>query len=203
MSPKRHRALSCLFVWLLVLSVPLGLLAGIGLPWWQRMQALEEQIDSRKDRIQRYQNLIASLPQLRAILKQERSNQQFKTFYYRAQTAALAGAQLQRTLQKMVSDTGARLINTQFLPAQKEEQPPRVHIRTQIQGDTQALRNLLLAIENAKPFLFIDQMSVRSSARRVAQRRTARNRRTAKKPKLQWQLTIRLDLFGYALENTR
>ncbi len=199
----RRRARSCIFVWFLVLSVPLGLLAGIGGPWWQRMQVLEEQIENRKAQIQRYQARIAALPQLRALLKQERSNQLFKTFYYRAKTPALAGAQLQRSLQQMVSDAGARLINTQFLPARKKEQPPRVHIRTQIQGDTRALRDLLLAIENAKPFLFIDQMSVRSSARRVSSRRTLGKRRRAAERKIQWQLTVRLDLFGYVLENAQ
>jgi general secretion pathway protein M len=102
----------------------------------------------------------------------------------------------------MVRESGARLINAQFLPAGAEEQPPRVRIRTQFQGETEALLDVLLQIEQARPFLFVDQISVRASARRAAVRpnRRLRGRRAPPSARQnQGQLTIRLDVFGYAL----
>jgi general secretion pathway protein M len=79
----------------------------------------------------------------------------------------------------------------------EEEQPQRVRIRTQLQGTTDELLDVLYRIESARPFLFVDQMSIRSTSprrstirRRVSQRRVEQN---------VGQLTVRLDIFGYIL----
>lgn len=202
MSPAKNRRTACLLAWSVVILTPLALLLGIGLPWWDRVGALDERIASQQDQMARYQNLLATLPQLRAELARERENKAFKAFYYEAETPALAGAQLQRQLQEMVGSAGARLINAQFLPGGAEEQPPRVRIRTQLQGETDALLDLLLAVEQARPFLLVDQMSVRSTARRnVRTARTRRGRRVPVRNQSQGQLTIRLDVYGFSLGN--
>lgn len=197
MKAGSRKRLSCLLAWLAAVLLPLGTLLGIGIPWWERTQDLDRQIDTREEQIFRYRRLITSLPQLKTELEQERSNEEFKAFYYEAETPALAGAQLQRELKELVSGAEARLINAQFLPAGAEEQPPRVHIRTQLQGKTDALLDLLFEIEQARPFLFVDQMSVRSSTRRRSTR--SRRRRARTNARSQGELTIRLDVFGYSL----
>jgi general secretion pathway protein M len=138
---------------------------------------------------------------MRAELDKERSNEDFKAFYYDAETPALAGAELQRELQDMVRAAGARLINTQFLPAGADEQPPRVRIRAQFQGTTESLLDVIYRIEQARPFLFVDQLSVRASARRVERpnSRVRGRRAPVRNVEPQGQLTVRLDVFGYAL----
>jgi general secretion pathway protein M len=197
--PQRRRT-ACILAWSVVVVIPLALLLGVGMPWWARVSELDERIAAQLDQVARYQGLLASLPRLRAELEQERSNEDFKAFYYEAQTPALAGAQLQRELQDMVRGAGARLINAQFLPAGAEEQPPRVRIRTQLQGKTEALLDLLFAIEQARPFLFVDQLSVRSMTRRsIRPTRRVRGRRSPVVSQAEGQLTIRLDVYGYAL----
>jgi general secretion pathway protein M len=104
----------------------------------------------------------------------------------------------------MARDAGARVINAQFLPAGADEQPPRVRIRTQLQGKTESLLDLLFEVEQARPFLFVDQMSVRSTARRATRTvRRTRGRRRPIRTRPQDQLTIRLDVFGYALGEGR
>jgi general secretion pathway protein M len=196
----KRRQLACILAWSAAILLPVAVLSGIGIPWWQRVVELDTQIASREDQIVRYRRLLASLPQLRAELERERSNEEFKAFYYEAETPALAGAQLQRELQDIIRDAGARLINAQFLPGGADEQPPRVRIRTQLQGETDALLDVLFAIEQARPFLFVDQMSVRSTVRRTARTtRRVRGRRTPVRSQPQGQLTIRLDVYGFAL----
>ena len=192
---------TCVLAWVVAILLPGLLLVGLVWPLVQRNTELDAEIADRQEQIARYQRLLASLPRLRAELEQERSNEDVKAFYYDAETPALAGAQLQRELQAMVRDADARLINTQFLPAGAEERPPRVRIRTQLRGDTQDLLDLVYSIEQARPFLFVDQMSVRSTSRRATGRSSrVRGRRTpARNPNAQGELTIRLDIFGYAL----
>jgi general secretion pathway protein M len=197
MKPLKREHAACIIAWSAALLIPAAVILGIGLPWWDRLGELERKISANEQQLTRYQRLIASLPRLRAELEQERTNKEVKAFYYEAQTPALAGAQVQRELQEMVRDTGARLVNSQFIPAGAEEQPPRVRVRAQFQGETDDLLDVLFAIQQARPFLFVDQMSVRSTARR--QTRRLRGRRRVVRSQAQGQLTVRLDIYGYAL----
>lgn len=208
MTPTVTKRGACILAWSAVILIPLTIWLGLGLPWHERIGQQDTEISIHEDQILRYRRLLVSVPRLRAELDQERSNEDVKAFYYDAETPALAGAELQRELQDMVRSAGARLINTQFLPAGAEERPPRVRIRTQLQGDTAALLDVLFQIEQARPFLFVDQMSVRSTSRgaTAAQRNTrtrSRARRTPSRSKPPGQLTIRLDIFGYALGGTK
>jgi len=188
---------ACLLAWLVTLLVPVALLLGIALPWQKRMADLAQQTQETRGRIERYERLLATIPRLKAELDRERNNEDVKAFYFNAPTAALAGAQLQGTIQEMVQAAGARLVNSQFLPAEGDKQPPKVSIRAQIQGDTQALLDVLYSIEQARPFLFVDQLSVRSTTRR--ERRDRRNPGENPSVQTRQELTIRLDVFGYAL----
>ena len=193
----------CLLVWSLLLLLPLALVLAIGLPWWQRMQALDAQIDTSRDQLQRLQRMVATLPALRAELAREQANDDFKAFYFDAATPALAGAQIQRQVQEMVNGVGARLISAQVLPVNPADQPPRVPLRIQLQGDTDQLLEVLYQIEDARPFLFVDQMSIRSMAQpnRRAVPARIRNRPGVRVPNQPTvgELTVRLDLFGFVL----
>lgn len=199
---SRRRELRCLTSWALALSIPLALVLAIGLPWWQQVQDLDEQIVRQRDQIVRYRRVLASLPSLKAALAEEQARDDYKAFYFDAATPALAGAQLQTEVQEMVRAAGARPVSTQVLPVKPDEQPPRVRIRTQLQGDTEALLDILFRIEQARPFLFVDQMSIRSTMPRARPSRRG-SRRPVRRPQRSQtqvgQLTVRLDIFGYAL----
>jgi general secretion pathway protein M len=185
----------------LALLIPLALVLAIGVPWWQKVRGMDEQIARERDQVVRYRRVLATLPALKAALAEEKAKDDYKAFYFDAATPALAGAQLQTDVQEMVREAGARPISTQVLPVKADEQPLRVRIRTQLQGDTEALLDILFRIEQARPFLFVDQMSIRSTTPRAAPaRRTSRRPVRRVGPQSQvGQLTVRLDIFGYAL----
>ena len=190
----------CVLGWLLLILVPSLVLASFLVPALVRMDRLDTAIEERRDELARYRRLIATLPNLRAELEQVRSNEDFKAFYFEASTPALAGAELQQKVQDIVTAAAGRLISTQLLPEQKDEHPPRVRIRAQIQGSTDTLTDVLYASEEARPFLFVDQVSVRSSARADLPdgvSRRARRTRAGVDPGA--ELTVRLDIFGFAL----
>lgn len=201
MSPNASGRLACVLAWGLALLLPILLVAAIALPWWQRMQGLDEQLARGADQLRRYQGLLATLPGLRAELEREQANDDYKAFYFDAETPALAGARLQSEVQDVVRAAGARPISTQILPVDKDEQPPRVRIRTQLQGTTDQLLDVLYRLEEARPFLFVDQMSIRSTTPRAApvRRNSRRVVRRAPSQAQVGELTVRLDIFGYSL----
>lgn len=198
-APKSTKIL-CVVGWAVLILVPALILGGIAIPWLQRVHELDSQIAESEDQLGRLRRLVATLPGLREELEKVSSNEDFKAFYFDAPTTALAGAELQRKVQDIVNEAKGRLISTQLLPERKDEHPTRVLVRTQIQGSTETLLDVLYQIELARPFLFIDQVSVRSSARPALPERRIRGR-AIRRPSVNQagELTVRLDIFGYAL----
>lgn len=194
MTLKLHPKIVCALVWLLLVMVPLLLLAGILLPWTSQIAELNTRIATGEDQLARYRRLLQTLPGLQAELEQVRSNDAFKAFYFNAPTPALAGAQLQSQVQTIVTAAKGSLVSTQLLPEEKSENPPRVRVRTQIQGSTETLLDVLHQIEQARPFLFVEQLSIRSSARPDL---PGAPRRMPRSPT--GELTVRLDIFGFTL----
>lgn len=204
MSKASNKKAVCLLGWVLVLLLPIAFIVGVIAPWINRIDTLDEQIATSQDQLHRYQRLLTRLPGLQAELEEVKTNEDFKAFYFNAATPALAGAGLQRKIQDIVRSADGRLISTQLLPEQKDEQPPRVRIRTQLQGSTETLLSVLYEIEQSRPFLFVDKVSIRSTARSAqpTRRQRARRSRRAAAPaaaQKKGELTVRLDIFGFAL----
>jgi general secretion pathway protein M len=203
---RASRGITCILAWIGVLSVPAALVFGIGLPWMEQVHALEQEIQLLDERMPRYHRLLGTLPGLQTELERVSNKEEFKDFYFEAKTPALAGAELQRTVKKMVEAAGGQVTSTQLLPSPGDEQPPKVRIRTQLKGTTDVLLDVLYQIEQARPFLFVEQLSVRAAAPRRRATRTRRSRRFRRAPRSrvpEGQLTVRLDVFGYALGDAR
>jgi general secretion pathway protein M len=190
----------CMLAWTLAVLVPLLALAAVAVPWLQRMGELNASIAAVEDQLLRYRRLVATLPTLRTELDRVNNNQDFKAFYFSAATPALAGAELQQKIQDIVSGAQGRLISTQILPEDEAEQPARVRLRTQIQGSTDTLLQVLYRIEESRPFLFVEQLSVRSSARPELPESLARGRPIRRPPVNEGgELTVRLDIYAFSL----
>lgn len=102
MSERTDHKGVCVLAWLGVLAIPLALVFAIGWPWLERVTALEQEIESLDERMVRHQGLLRALPGLQVELEQVNSNRDVKNFYFDAKTSALAGAELQRQVKKMV-----------------------------------------------------------------------------------------------------
>lgn len=200
MTPAARSNRYCAFVWTAAILLPVLLITALALPWMERVARLDGGIADGQDQLQRYRRLIATLPALRAELERVNNNQDFKAFYFEAATPALAGAELQRKVQDIVTAAKGRLISTQLLPEEKDEQPARVHLRTQIQGSTETLLEVLHQLDLARPFLFVEQVSIRSSARPDLPEQTPQGRPIRRQAGNEaGELTVRLDIFGFTL----
>ncbi|MBK1722107.1 type II secretion system protein GspM [Thiocystis violacea] len=195
-SPK----VRCTLVLAALVIIPLLLIAALAIPWASRVSGLNETIAEHQDQLSRYRRLVQSMPALRAELEQVRNNDAFKAFYFEAPTQALAGAQLQSQVQDIVNAASGRLISTQILPEDKKDDPARVRVRTQVQGSTDTLLDVLYQLEQARPFLFVERLSVRSSARPPVDQNDPRRRPTRRFVANQGgELTLRIDIFGFVL----
>ncbi|MBK1717423.1 type II secretion system protein GspM [Thiocystis violacea] len=191
--------LLCLSVLAAVFVLPLLLLAAVAIPWATRVSELNETIATHEDQLRRYRRLVQSLPTLQAELEQARTNNAFEAFYFKAPTQALAGAQLQGLVQEIVSGSAGRLISTQILPEEKKDDPPLVRVRTQIQGSTETLLEVLYRLEQARPFLFVERLSIRSSARPTMPEDNVGRARRRVIANQGGELTVRLDIHGFVL----
>ncbi len=196
MSTPAQPSRRCLAILVTLILLPTLILAALLLPWLNRLVALNSEIEHSSEQIARYRRLVEQLPKLRAELEQAQANETFAAFYFKAPTQALAGAQVQSQIQEIVKVAGGRLISTQILPTEVQEVPPRIRVRVQIQGSTETLLAVLQRINQAKPFLFVERLSVRSSARPLESVSPMARRPL---PEQGGGLTVRLDLYGFVL----
>lgn len=193
----------CLLLWSIPTLLLLVLSLAILLPWWQRLAELDQRASRAREQIHDFQRLIATLPRLQAELDAVRNRDDTRAFYLAAATPALAGAELQSQVQDIIRAAGARPVSSQILPADASERPPRVRVRVQFQGTAKSVLDILYRIEAARPFLFIDQVSLRSAANNVPLREI--NVQRPGQPAFHAQprhlddLTLRLDIFGFTL----
>lgn len=192
----RANRFRCLAALTALVLVPGLLLAAILVPWFERFVELNAEIAQKGEQIARLKRLVEQLPALRAELEQARADDAFAAFYFKAPTQALAGAQVQAQIQEIVKTAGGRLISTQILPPEGQEVPPRIRVRVQIHGSTETLLAVLQRLDQARPFLLIERLSVRSSARPLDLGPMARPVAADQGG----ELTMRLDLYGFVLE---
>jgi general secretion pathway protein M len=77
-------------------------------------------------------------------------------------------------------------------------------VRIQLQGSTDQLFDVLYKIDEARPFLFVDQLSIRSMVQpeRPAVNEQVRRVRRGRPTPATEDLTVRLDIFGFTLGGT-
>ena len=178
------------------LVVLLVLVNVVVLPWFEHNRRYDEAIAERSDQVARYQRMLQTFPELQAQLEQVNNDQQLREYYFSAETSALAGAKVQGKIKDIISTSGGSLTSTQVLSGSKEDPTQKVQVRVQMRGDTATLIDVLYKIEEARPLLFIEQLSVRAQARR-ATRRTSRSRRSTSRRVSVPPLTVRLDIYGF------
>jgi general secretion pathway protein M len=76
----------------------------------------------------------------------------------------VVSADLQANLKAIATDAGVRLLGIRGLQSSRAQQLRMVAVSMELEGPLPSIRNLLLAIENQKPFLFVTGASLRSAA---------------------------------------
>jgi general secretion pathway protein M len=142
----------------------------------------DEIFDMRQD-IVRYRHLLAEHPGLQKMADRLKHNDPLSPITLPGGNQALAAAELQQRLQDAAKKNGVRIVSLRIRPPGTEGPMERIAVEARMQAETVGLRNLLFELETGTPYLFLDQLSIRS--------RTARRRRTSSE-----SLDVRLELHG-------
>jgi general secretion pathway protein M len=112
-----------------------------------------------------------------------------RKFYLRGGPPALSAAEAQEAIRSIIESGGGRLI-TMGAPSSKEQGRYRqVTVNVQITANIFALRKILAAVESRTPYLFIDNLLVRTQV--------PANFRPA--PGDEKEMFVQFDVSGYAI----
>lgn len=141
----------------------LALLAGglvLGYPLAVLLNGASEEIDDLVFRTQRMRSIAASAEgwhtRAEAIRHQVAEEEQFLD----GNTPALAAATLQASLKEKIGAAGGTVSSSQATPPKEEQGFTRVGVRTVLTGGMETLRDMLYAVESARPFLLVGTMNI-------------------------------------------
>src|SRR5689334_507266 len=118
-------------------------------------------LDDMTSRLERYRRIAAMQPEVAKNLEAMRQ-QDPKRLFLRPGGAALSAAEAQEAMRKIIEDAGARLITMQAPSTRDDGRYRQVTANVQLTANIQALRKILHSIESRTPFLFVDNLMVRS-----------------------------------------
>jgi len=148
---------------ILVLAV-LAILSLTAGPVWYANASRQAAMDQAQERLLRYEQIAARdkelLPQYEALRQAQKSagNQ------LRSDTAAVAGAELQRRVKDITAVHQAQIVSTQILPIASEEGFVRIALRVRLRGVLPALLQSVYDIETNEVHMFLDNLSFRNNA---------------------------------------
>jgi general secretion pathway protein M len=185
LSKDRQRLLA---LSLLLLGLVL-VLATILVPLINVVATYNESIEDLQFELLRYKRIAAGKGQVLQYLDRLKREQGDQNHFSDRATPALASADLQQLIKKVVVDAGGRLLSTQVVPETEEDHFVRTSIKVQMSGDTMALRSVLHDIETARPMLIIDNLTIRA----ISARRDPRTRKLLPSN----ELNVNFDVSGY------
>lgn len=137
-------------------------------PVWSANASYRARIDLVQSRLQDLRADVAAYERLRPRIEQLRQSQLADGHYLRSNTEAVAAAELQSIAKRVSAKNGVQVLTTQILPARHEEDFVRVALKVRMRGNLEGVVRSVYEIESSPTFLFMDNVSIRSSARRRA-----------------------------------
>jgi general secretion pathway protein M len=183
LNPRQHRLLA-----LAILVLALGAVFSLTvLPVLLANQHYQDTITTQQSRLQQLQRAAAIGDTLQPQYEQLKRWQTTDAYYLKSNSAALAAAELQRLVKRIVEAKNAEVVSTQILTTRQEEGFDRVALKVRIRGELENIVQAFHVIETGEPFIFLDNVSVRAG----------RGRRVRGKVATLQALDIDMELIGY------
>jgi general secretion pathway protein M len=147
-------------------------------PVWTMNAAYNRQIEDSQFQIQRYQRIAKQDDRYQLEFSNLKRSQQSDLRYLQSNTDSLANAELQRRIKRVVTAGQGEIVSTQAVKISQEEILNRVAIRVRMKSTLESLKKILHQLETQKPYLFVENISLRS--RHVARRRLPNTKDIAK-----------------------
>ena len=181
---RKQRRLLALAILLLALALVFSITV---LPVLLANQHYRDTIAGLEGRLQQLQRAAAIGDTLQPQYEQLKRWKTSDAQYLKSNSAALAAAELQRLVKRIIVSKNAEVVSTQILTTRQEEGFDRVALKVRIRGELENIIQAFYVIETGEPFVFMANVSVRASrGRRVR----------GQAPTLQ-TLDIDMELIGY------
>lgn len=145
----------------LAVATVLVVVAAIGIPVWMLHRHYDASLADLSDKLERYRRVAATRPEAARQLEALRAKDT-RRFFLRSGAPALSAAEAQEAVRALVENSGGRLISLQPPVVKDDGRYRQVSVNVQITANIFAMRKILHAIETHTPFLFIDNLVVRS-----------------------------------------
>lgn len=165
LTPRQSRALAGTILLLLVAALLILLIY----PVWSMNKRYEGQIEDTQFQTQRYRRIAVQDDRYQLEFNKLKLNQKSDLRYMQSKTDSLANAELQRKIKQVVSAGRGEIISTQTVQVSQDEMLRGVAIRVRMKSTLENLTKILHQLETQKPYLFIDNITLRS--RNLARRR--------------------------------
>ncbi len=172
----------------LLVALMVAIVAAVAIPVWLLNRRYDVALAESLDLLQRYQRISGTRSQVARQLEAMRARDP-RRFFLRSGGAALSAAEAQEAIRSLVESSGGHLITMQA-PASKEQGRYRqVSVVVQLTANIFALRKILNAVETNTPYLFVDNLMVRTQV--------PGNFKPA--PGAEPDMFVQFDVSGYAL----
>ena len=156
-TPSHSRRLALALLALVVLLV----VAAVALPTWLLHRRYDVALTDYRDKLERYQRIAATRPELARQLEALRGKDT-KKFFLRTGTTAISAAEAQEALRGIVEQNGGKLITVQAPTSRDDGRYRQITVTVQLTANVLALRRILNALESNTPYLFVDNLLVRT-----------------------------------------
>jgi hypothetical protein len=181
--PRRGRQVALALLAALAIVVT----AAIAIPVWLLNRHYDTALTDSLDKLDRYRRIAATRPQVARELEAMRAHDPRK-FFLRSGAPALSAAEVQEAVRGLVEANNAHLITVGAPVAKDDGHYRQVSINVQITASIFALRKILGALEGNTPYLFVDNLTIRSQV--PSSFRPA--------PGQEPDLFLQFDVYGYA-----
>ena len=111
--------------------------------------------------------------------------------YLKSTSESLAAAEIQQLIKSIIVPTDGEILSTQIMNKKSDEPIQQITLKVRLRGSLSSLVTILYKIETGNPYLFIENLNIRS---RIISRRRVRNRDIEKAPTV---LDVQFDVSGY------
>jgi general secretion pathway protein M len=174
---------------LLALAVLMAV-GSIALPLWWLNRRYDVALEDTVSRLQRYSRIIGMRDGLNKKAIEVKALEQNHHFLKSA-SPALAAAELQEQAKLILDRSGGKISSIQILPHKDDGQYRQVSVMLQLTAPRMTLKSMLYALETARPYLFINNLSIKNPFYTPNRSDPA-----------EADLTIQFELTAYALKGT-
>ncbi len=187
LDPKKQKYLAVI----LFLLIMTAFIISIVVPIWKVNSHYSDIIDDMRHRLSILKRTTVAgqslEPQYVKLKKYHLSDKR----YLKSTSESLAAAEIQQIIKEIIVPTNGEILSTQIITNRKNDLIPQITLKVRLRSNLKSLVTILYKIETGNPFLFIDNMNIRS---RVISRRRVRNSEIEQAPTI---LDVQFDVSGY------